>query len=188
MNADKLNEPSKEMYSETGIQYMDDSFTNDIEETVTSVLDRFKVEYEIVRVDPRYADTAVFCEQYGYELEHCGNTIIVASKKEPKQFAACIVKGSDRLDVNKTVRKLMGVSRLSFASPDETKSLTGMMIGGVTPFALPDDMPIYADTNLLEMEYLILGSGSRSSKLIIQPNSISKIPNVTLVKGIAISR
>jgi len=166
---------------------MVDSFTDDIEKTVVSVLDRFEVEYKIIRVDPKYADTAVFCERYGYELEYCGNTIVVASKKEPKQFAACIVKGSDKLDVNKTVRKLMGVSRLSFASPDETKSLTGMMIGGVTPFALPNEMPIYADTKLLEMEYIILGSGSRSSKLIIQPDLISKLPNATFVKGIAIA-
>jgi len=65
--------------------------------------------------------------------------------------------------------------------------LTGMMIGGVTPFALPNEMPIYADTKLLEMEYIILGSGSRSSKLIIQPDLISKLPNATFVKGIAIA-
>ena len=96
-------------------------------------------------IDPAYADTAAFCEKYGVSLGHSANTIIVGSKKEPKQYAACVVKATTRLDVNHTVRALMGVSRLSFASADETMALTGMMIGGVTLFALPETLPVYVD-------------------------------------------
>ena len=50
--------------------------------------------------------------------------------------------------MNRRVKGLMEVSRASFASADETMELTGMMIGGVTPFGLPDDLPIYADAKL----------------------------------------
>jgi prolyl-tRNA editing enzyme YbaK/EbsC (Cys-tRNA(Pro) deacylase) len=52
-------------------------------------------------------------------------------------------EGTTRLDVNHAVKRLMGVSKLSFASADETMALTGMVIGGVTIFALPPDLPIY---------------------------------------------
>ena len=43
---------------------------------------------------------------------------------------------ANRLDVNKTVRKRLGAKE-TFAMPDETRAITGMEIGGVTPIGLP---------------------------------------------------
>jgi prolyl-tRNA editing enzyme YbaK/EbsC (Cys-tRNA(Pro) deacylase) len=76
----------------------------------------------MVEIDPQYADTAAFCARYGYPMEQSANTIIVGSKKEPKRHCACVVRATRRVDVNHTVRKLLGVSRLSFADPEETRA------------------------------------------------------------------
>ena len=160
----------------------------DIESNVVATLNGLGIPHEIIRIDPDFADTAQFCEEYGYSLAHCANTIIVGSRRGPKQFSACVVLGTDRLDVNRTVKGLMSVSRASFASPEDTMELTGMMIGGVTPFALPDDLPIYADQRLLDVEYLIFGSGTRSSKLKLAPADLSKIPNLQFVPGLSLPR
>ena len=157
-----------------------------IEARVVSTLNDLGIEHDLIQIDPDFADTAEFCEKYGYTLEGSGNTIIVASKRGAKKFCACIVQGSARLDVNKTVKKLMGVSRASFASAEETMELTGMLIGGVTAFALPEDMPVYADQKLLEQESIILGSGSRSSKIMIAPEEISKIPGAQFIDGLSL--
>jgi prolyl-tRNA editing enzyme YbaK/EbsC (Cys-tRNA(Pro) deacylase) len=157
----------------------------DITAQVVIVLDTLGVEYEVIECDPDFADTAAFCEKYGYPVDNCGNAIIVASKREPVQFATCIVKGTSRLDVNKTVRKLMGVPKVSFASPDQTVELTGMMIGGVTPFALPPDLPIYADYKLMALDYVILGSGSRSSKVKIVPQVFDVLTNTQIISGLS---
>ena len=108
------------------------------------------------------------------------------SKKEPKQYAACVVKATRKLDVNHTVRRLMGVSRLSFASPEETMVLTGMMIGGVTVFALPAELAIYVDDTLLECDRVILGAGSRSAKILVSPQVFSRLPNATVVPGLSV--
>jgi prolyl-tRNA editing enzyme YbaK/EbsC (Cys-tRNA(Pro) deacylase) len=83
------------------------------------------------------------------------------------------------------VRALLGVSKVSFASAEETQALTGMMIGGVTVFALPPDLPIYVDDKLMDREWVILGSGSRSSKIKISPEVFRRIPNTTIVPGLA---
>lgn len=155
-----------------------------IETKVTAVLEELGVTYEIVQIDPEFADTAAFCEKYGYPMETSGNTIIVASKRGEKKYCACIVQASARLDVNKTVKRLMGVSRASFASAEETRELTGMMIGGVTAFALPAGLPVYVDPNLLSQEYVILGSGSRSSKLKIAPKDLRKVPGAQFIDGL----
>jgi len=131
---------------------------NEIEKSVEANLKELGISYDLVQINPDFADTAEFCLEYGYSLDICGNTIVVASKRGEKQYAACIVLGSDRLDVNKTVRSVMGVSRLSFASAEETETLTGMTVGGVTPFALPTDLQVYADEKVLSVDRLILGS------------------------------
>ena len=156
-----------------------------IEKRVVQILDTLGVPYELMQIDPAFADTAACCEKYALPLDSAGNTIIVASKKEPRKFGACVVKATRRLDVNHAVRSLLGVSKVSFASADETKELTGMMIGGVTVFALPADLPIYVDDALMNRDWVILGSGSRSSKIKISPEVFRRIPNTTIVPGLA---
>jgi prolyl-tRNA editing enzyme YbaK/EbsC (Cys-tRNA(Pro) deacylase) len=157
-----------------------------IEQRVVQALDAIGVPYELMEIDPAFADTAVCCEKYGLPLDSAGNTIVVASKKEPRRFGACVVKATTRLDVNRAVRALLGVSKVSFATAEETKTLTGMMLGGVTVFALPADLPIYVDDKLMARDWVILGSGSRSSKIKISPDVFRRLPNATIVPGLAI--
>ena len=162
----------------------DDS--NALEARVQSVLNDLAIsDWEWISIDPQYGDTADFCAQYGYDLPHSANTIIVASKRGAAAYSACVVRACDRLDVNRRVRRLMGVSRASFATPEETRDLTGMMIGGVTVLALPDDLPIYADQRLLEMDYIILGAGSRSAKVKMPPRELSKLPGLEFIDGLS---
>ncbi len=158
----------------------------EIEARVAAVLDGLGVPYELIRIDPAYADTAAFCEKYGFPAEQSGNTIIVGSKKEPRQFAACLVLAHTRLDVNHAVRGLMGVSRLSFATAEDTRALTGMMIGGVTVLALPADMPIYVDERIVGLDWVILGGGSRSSKVKVAPVALTRLANARVVPGLAL--
>ena len=156
-----------------------------IDQRVREVLQGLGLPYEVVPIDPAYADTAQFCERYGFPMEQSANTIIVGSKKEPRQYAACVVKATTRLDVNHAVRKVMGVSRLSFATAEETMALTGMMIGGVTIFALPEGLPIYVDDSLMSCPYVILGGGSRSSKIKIAPEVFARLPGARIIAGLA---
>ena len=159
--------------------------TDSIDAKVTASLDALGVPYEIMTIDPDFADTARFCERYGIPLDKSANTIIVASKKEPKQYCACVVKATTKLDVNHAVRKLMNASRLSFATAEETQALTGMMIGGVTIFALPSNLAVYADERLMALDWVILGGGSRSTKIKTTPEVFRRLPNTTIVPDLA---
>ena len=147
----------------------------DSEQRVIDALEALGLPFERITIDPAHADTAVFCAHYGYPPETSGNTIVVASKKEPKKFVACVVLATTQLDVNKRVRKLMGVSKASFASAEEMHALTGMEVGGVTPFSLPADMPLYVDTRVMELETVVLGGGGRSLKIGISPEVFHKL-------------
>jgi prolyl-tRNA editing enzyme YbaK/EbsC (Cys-tRNA(Pro) deacylase) len=158
---------------------------SDIEAMVRTALDRTGTDYEIVPCDPALADTAAFCEAYGYSLDESANTIVVAGKSDPPRLVACIVLATTRLDVNGAVRRRMGVRKASFASAADTMSATGMAIGGVTPFALPPDLEIWVDAEVMRRDRLILGGGSRSMKVLAVPDTLQALPNVTVVHHLA---
>lgn len=152
-----------------------------IEQAVRAHLDELGVAYEWIAIDAEHADTATFCERYGYPLEQSGNCIVVVSKAGERRHAACVVQATRRLDVNRTVRKLLGVRKASFAPPEETEALTGMRPDGVTPFGLPAELPVYVDTPVTDLDRVILGAGSRRAKLAVAPEALSRLPNAEFV-------
>ena len=156
-----------------------------IEARVRKFLADNQITYETIACRPDQADTAVFCEVFGIPHEASVNTILVASKKEPKSYAACLVLANTRLDVNRTVRKEMGVRKCSFASFEETEAVTGMLSGGVTPFDLPAEIPILIDARISGDAVMWLGGGSRSLKLGVRADDLARLPNARVVEGLA---
>jgi prolyl-tRNA editing enzyme YbaK/EbsC (Cys-tRNA(Pro) deacylase) len=156
----------------------------DLSDVLTETLESLGVEYEIIPCDPALADTAAFCEAYGYALEDSANTIVVAGKSDPPVFAACVVLANTRLDVNKVVRKRLGVRGASFARGEDTLRLTGMAIGGVTPIGLPSDLPLWVDARVMERPRIILGGGGRDRKVLAAPGILTALGG-EVVEGLA---
>jgi prolyl-tRNA editing enzyme YbaK/EbsC (Cys-tRNA(Pro) deacylase) len=156
--------------------------------SVRAHLDRLSVDHEVMSCDPALADTAAFVEAYGVPLERSANTIVVASKGAEPAYAACIVLATTSLDVNRVVRREMGVRKASFAGADAVRQRTGMEIGGVTPFGLPDDLPILVDVRVVEPDWIILGGGNRSSKLKVAPSALQRLAAVRVIEGLAFER
>ncbi len=123
-------------------------------------------DYELFACDPALADTAAFCAAYGFSPEDSANTIVVVGKSDPPIYAACVVLATHRLDVNRVVKQRLGTRKASFVSPDETRELTGMEIGGG----------------------IVLGGGSRSWKVIAPPAILRTLPNVEIVADLAAPR
>lgn len=144
--------------------------------------------FEVLECDPELADTAVFVAAYGVPLDRSANTIVVASKGTEPAYAACVVLATTSLDVNRAVRREMGVRKASFAGPEPVRALTGMEIGGVTPFGLPPDLPILVDGRVMEPPWIVLGGGNRSSKLRLAPVALRALPSVRIVEGLAVER
>ena len=140
--------------------------------------------FDVIAIDPTLADTAAFCEHYGYGLDVSANCLLVASRDDPPAVTACLVLATTRLDVNRTVRKLMGVRKLSFAPAELTLERTGMELGGVTPFGLDPAIPLYVDARVMACDRVIVGGGSRSMKLLVAPAALTAIGG-QVVEGLA---
>jgi prolyl-tRNA editing enzyme YbaK/EbsC (Cys-tRNA(Pro) deacylase) len=150
-------------------------------------LARHDLEPEVIACDPEYADTAAFCARYGVAPEDSANTIVVTSKRGPQRQAACVVLATTRLDVNRAVCRVLEVPRASFASAEQTRELTGMMIGGVTPFGLPEgsNTRFLIDALVMTRETIVVGGGNRSAKLRIRPTDLLLVNGATVVEGLA---
>lgn len=148
-------------------------------------LSALRIAHSVMECDPEFADTAAFCARYGVDPAESANTILVASKRPPDVFGVCVALATTRLDVNRAVRDALGVRKLSFAPADVTLTITGMEIGGVTPFGLDEDIPVLVDAAVMERPSIVLGGGNRSSKLRIVPDQLQVLPNVSIVQGLA---
>ncbi len=157
----------------------------DIQQRIYAFLDASGLDYDVLACDPELADTAVFCERYEIPLGNSVNTILVKAKTGGERFAACVLLANTRLDVNRVVRKRLKSRRVSFAGADETRSLTGMEIGGVTPICLPEDLLLWIDQRVMDAQYVILGGGNRSSKIRISPRIFEHVPSCTIIDGLA---
>jgi prolyl-tRNA editing enzyme YbaK/EbsC (Cys-tRNA(Pro) deacylase) len=96
-----------------------------------------------------------------------------------------MVLATTRLDVNGVVRRRLGVKKASFASAEETIEITGMEIGGVTPYGLPPGLPIWIDSRAMDCDQVIVGGGSRDRKLLVPPASLAALPGAEVVVDLA---
>jgi len=86
------------------------------------------------------------------------------------------------------VRHQMGVRKASFAAAEPVRELSGMEIGGVTPFGLPPSLPILVDSRVMAPDWIVLGGGNHSSKLRLAPAGLSRLATTRVVAGLAVDR
>ena len=153
-----------------------------VTEAASQIATAVGAEYRVLPCDPALADTAQFCEAYGFALEDSANTIVVTAKSDPPRHVACVVLATTRLDVNGLIRRRLEARKASFAGAGDTAELTGMEIGGVTPFGLPAGLPLWIDAAVMTRPTLVVGGGSRSIKLVITPQMLAAVPGAEVAR------
>ena len=152
---------------------------------IREFLESTQLAFEVMDCDPELADTEVFCREYHINLEDSVNAIVVKTKTGKLKYAACALLATTRLDINKTIRIKLGARKVSFADIDETAKLTKMNIGGVTPLTLPNILPLWVDSKVMQRNSIVVGGGNRSSKIKVSPKIFNYTLNTEIVNGLA---
>jgi prolyl-tRNA editing enzyme YbaK/EbsC (Cys-tRNA(Pro) deacylase) len=138
-------------------------------------------------IDPNLSDTAAFCEHYQIGLDISVNCVIVEAKRgERTWYAAVLVPATSRADINGIVRRYLDAKKVSFASMESAVSQSGMAYGAISPLGLPTDWPILVDSGAAGLEWAVIGSGVRESKLVVPGKLLASLPNaivLSLVKA-----
>jgi prolyl-tRNA editing enzyme YbaK/EbsC (Cys-tRNA(Pro) deacylase) len=140
------------------------------------------LECFVAPIDPDRADTAAFCATYDVPLQVSANCVVVAGRRaELSTMAACLVRATDRADVNRVIRKRLDVRKISFAGMDDAVRETSMEYGGITPIGLPPSWPILIDQAVAELDMIVVGSGIRGSKIAMTGRSAAALPNAEVL-------
>ena len=81
-------------------------------------------------------------------------------------FLLCLVAGDKKCSF-KLIKLISNKDKISMANPEEVKIQTGFSIGGVSPVAHKNKLPIFIDKSLNRFEFLYAAAG--------HPNCIFKV-------------
>jgi prolyl-tRNA editing enzyme YbaK/EbsC (Cys-tRNA(Pro) deacylase) len=91
------------------------------------------------------------------------------------------------VDVNGVVRRHLGVRKASFASMETATGETGMEYGGITPVGLPADWPLLVDSAVVDLPYVLVGSGRRRGKLLVPGKAFAELPGAIVLDGLGVA-
>ena len=139
----------------------------------------------VAEVDDSLADTAAFTDAYGVPLAASANCVVVAGRRGgDTTLAACLVLATTRADVNGLVRRHLEARKASFAPQDVAVAESGMAYGGITPVGLPAGWPVLVDRAVADSELLVIGSGTRGSKLAVPGAVLAGLPGAVVLDGL----
>jgi prolyl-tRNA editing enzyme YbaK/EbsC (Cys-tRNA(Pro) deacylase) len=141
----------------------------------------------VAEIDDDLADTAAFTDAYAVPPEASANCVVVATRRAGQtSLAACLVLATTRADVNGLVRRHLGARKASFAPQDVAVAETGMAYGGITPVGLPPGMPVLVDAAVAAAELVVIGSGTRGSKLSVPGSVLAALPGAEVLEGLGL--
>lgn len=158
-----------------------------VAKTVADALPTLPTAHElgVAEIDPNLSDTAGFCRHYNVGMNQAANCVVLEAKRRDRTwFAACVIFGSTRADVNGLARRTLDARKVSFAPMEQAVAQTGMEYGAITPIGLPKDWSILIDKAVADSEYVIIGSGIRKSKLAVPGKLLGGLPNAQVLEGL----
>lgn len=98
------------------------------------------------------------------------------------EFALVLVAGPGQISW-KLLRKILGKSRITMATPEEVLDVTGYRIGTVGPFGLLKPVRVMVEAGVLKEDELSIGSGMRDTAVIIKSTDLMMgLGNVEVVE------
>jgi Cys-tRNA(Pro)/Cys-tRNA(Cys) deacylase len=82
------------------------------------------------------------------------------------EYFMVLVAGKGKISWQ-ALRKHFQRSRLTTASPDEVKAVTGYEIGTVNPFGLPEGIPLLVDETVQAQPAISMGSGVHGTAIML---------------------
>ncbi|HET6209362.1 MAG TPA: YbaK/EbsC family protein [Jatrophihabitans sp.] len=141
---------------------------------------------QVAAIDPELADTAAFCERYQVAPEASANCVVIAGRRAGEtRYAAAVVLAIHRADVNGALRRALDVRKASFAAMADAVAATGMEYGGITPLGLPADWPIYLSEQVVSAGPVVVGSGLRRSKLLLDGRLLTELPGAEVLPDLS---
>ena len=95
-----------------------------------------------------------------------------------KSFALALMSGINRVDTKK-IRKLLGVSHVSFAAAEDCERWSGFKPGGVPPVGYPEQPPTLLDEDMFAYGAVWAAAGTDHDFFPVAPDELMRITGGT---------
>jgi prolyl-tRNA editing enzyme YbaK/EbsC (Cys-tRNA(Pro) deacylase) len=129
-------------------------------QSVRAWIERHAPDLEIITVEASTATVAEAAEALGVAPAQIAKSLAVRAGEQVFLLVTC---GVARLDNAKSKAEFGARPRM--LGPEETMEVTGHPIGGVCPFDLPDDLPVYLDVSLRPLGIVYPAGGSLNTSV-----------------------
>ena len=133
-------------------------------ESVRAWLADHAPELRLIEAHASTATVADAAETLGVAPGQIAKTLTVRTGAETFLL---VTRGDARLDNQKAKAEFGARPRMLDA--DETFALTGHIVGGVCPFGLATDLPVYVDISLKDFPTVYPAGGSRNASVEVAP-------------------
>ncbi len=134
-------------------------------------LKRLGIPHRVFRHPGEVTSLEQAARERGQQLEQVVRSILFRLAEE--DYLLVLVAGPVQIPW-KALRKHMGQSRLTMASEEEVRTVTGYRIGTVCPFGIARPLRVLMDASVLKEEEISLGSGVPNTGIIMRSEDLKR--------------
>jgi prolyl-tRNA editing enzyme YbaK/EbsC (Cys-tRNA(Pro) deacylase) len=138
--------------------------------SVRAFFEARQIDMPIVELEAITSTVALAAEAHGVEPGRIAKTL--AFKLTDGKVFLLVASGDARID-NSKFKTAFGKGKM--LALDQVEALTGHPVGGVCPFGLATDLPVYLDRSLLAFDEVLPAAGSVNSALRISPQRMAEL-------------
>lgn len=139
---------------------------------VRAYLQERNPELNIIELEEDTSTAYLAAQAMGTEVGQIAKSILF--KITEGKYFMVVAAGDIRID-NKALKSLVG-ARARMAKAEEVQDITGFNIGGVCPFAMRVEVPVYLDESLLRYNVVYAAAGTGNTAL---PISYQQLLDIT---------
>ena len=137
-------------------------------------LDKLGIEYRLFLHE---GSVSSFEEAASQRLQRPAQVVrSILFQIRPEEFVMVLMAGPAQVDW-KSLRKLVGRSRVRMATDDEVLEVTGYRVGTVSPFGVKNQTRVLIDVSVLKEEEISVGSGVRNTAIILKSVDLRRALN-----------
>lgn len=142
-------------------------------EKVREYFKAFGIDGKILEFDVSSATVELAAKALGVEGQRIAKTMSFKLKDDSSILVVCA--GDVKID-NAKFKHTFG-TKAKMLTPDEVVAEIGHKVGGVCPFAVPDNIKTYIDSSIDRFETVFPACGSSNSAIELTPEELFKYSN-----------
>ena len=140
---------------------------------VQKILKEFNPYREVIALEKSARTAQEAASSLGCEVGAIVKSLLFKTEKD---FVLCLVAGDKKASLNK-IKKFLRLNKVSMASAEDVKIITGYTIGGVSPIGHISKIDIYIDNSLKRFNSLFAAAGHPNCIFKINFEDLEKITN-----------